>query len=507
VTPDADGGAATGPSGRPATAADRRAVGALVVLALAAFCFVTTEVLPIGLLTVIAGDLDRPRSQIGLLVTVYAVVVVLASLPLVRLTQRVPRRWLLAGTLGVFAVATATSALAPSYDVLLGSRLLIALAQAMFWSVVTSAATGLFPAAIRGRIVARLSIGSALAPVLGVPAGTWLGQQAGWRSAFLVMAGVGLAAGVAVLVLMPTLAPRDSGAARGAEPSARRYLVLVAGTALGVTGFLTAFTYITPFLLDVSGFGPSSLGPLLLASGVAGLAGTLAVATVLDRHPRPALIVPLLVIAAALLGLYALGTVKLAAIALFAAASLAYSALAAAVGSRTLQVAPGSTDIAAAGTSCAFNVGIAAGSFLGGALIEHPGTRSVALVGGLLAASALATLAAESLLVGRGGPRAGLGRSGHRGCLDGGFGRGLGPGTRLVHRSVRRALLALAPAPTGEPDHRRYQQRRGDRREDDRHRAVVGVPEPDQPGAGGEHDEQGRRPVDQPGPDVLDRTG
>jgi DHA1 family L-arabinose/isopropyl-beta-D-thiogalactopyranoside export protein-like MFS transporter/DHA1 family inner membrane transport protein len=381
----------------------RRATGALVALSIAAFSYVTTEILPVGLLTLMADDLGRSRSEIGLLVTGYAVVVVLASLPLTRITQRVPRRLLLGVALGVFVAATAASALARSYELLLAARLATALTQALFWSVVGATATGLFPARVRGRVIARLSIGNALAPVLGVPTGTWLGQQAGWRAAFLVMAAVNLVTWLAVVALVPTFAPEDGGAARGTAPDTRRYGILVLGTTLGVTGAMTAYTYITPFLLDVSRFAAPALGPLLLVSGVAGVAGTVTIGTILDRHPRAAVIAPLAVITGALAGLYLLGAVRPAAVAMLALTGLSFSALAAAVGSRTLQVAPGSTDMAAAGISSAFNVGIAGGSLLGGVLIAAAGVRSVALAGAVLTAAALAAVVAEQWLVRRRG--------------------------------------------------------------------------------------------------------
>ncbi|GIH15846.1 MFS transporter [Rugosimonospora africana] len=377
-----------------------RANAALLALSVAAFCFVTTEILPIGLLTVIAGDLHRSRSQVGLLVTGYAAVVVLAALPLTGLTRRLPRRWLLGGTLAVFAAGALTSALARDYPVLLATRMVVALSQAVFWSVVNSSAAGLFPPNLRGRTVARVGIGNALAPVLGVPAGTWLGQQAGWRWSFAVMGGIGVVVSLAVLALMPTIPPDQAGSARGASPDPRRYAVLLAGIVLCVTGYLTAITYITPFLLDVTGFGASSLSPLLFASGLAGLAGTVIVGTVLDRHPRPALVTPLALIVAGLLGLYATGTMKLPAIVLLCVTGLAYSALVVAVGGRTLQVAPGNTDVAGAGVNSAFNVGIGAGALLGSALIGTLGTRSITLVGGLLTGAAFAVLAAEPLLAG-----------------------------------------------------------------------------------------------------------
>ncbi|GAA4168498.1 MFS transporter [Phytohabitans flavus] len=391
------------------TVSKRRANGALAALSVAAFTFVTTEVLPIGLLTVMAEDLGRSDSQIGLLVTGYAAVVVLASIPLTRLTGHIPRRQLLTVTLAVFVAGVLVTAVAANYWVLLAARLAVALTQALFWSVVGSTATGLFPPEVRGRAIARFAVGASLSPVIGVPIGTWIGQQAGWRVAFLVMAAVGLATCVAVAALVPTFAPADGGAARGTAPDARRYAILVVACAIGVAGSLTAYTYVTPFLLDVSGFTPAALGPLLLVCGVAGVAGTLMVGPFLDRSPWGALVVPLTVSVVALLALYTLGGTKAAAVTASALTLMAYAAFAAAVQNRTLQVAPGSTDLAGAGSGTAFNLGIAAGSLLGGGLIQTEGVRSVALAGAGLAAAALALLLAEPRLTrsARSGPGAG----------------------------------------------------------------------------------------------------
>lgn len=383
----------------------RRAT-ALVALSVGTFVYVTTEVLPIGLLTVIAADLGRSRSDVGLLVTGYAVVVVLASLPLTRVTRRLPRRLLLAGTLGVFVAGTVLTAVAVNYPMLLAARLVIGLSQALFWSVVGPTAAGLYPPEVRGRVLARLAIGTSLAPVLGVPVGTWLGQQAGWRVAFAVTAAAGLATGVAMLATLPASVPPEGDAARGPAPNTRRYAVLVAVTAIGITGFLTAYTYITPYLLDVTGFGQGALGPLLFVTGVAGVAGTLVVGAFLDRRPWAALVVPLAVLTCALAGLYLAGAVKPVTVALLACLGLAFSAFAAAVQNRTLQIAPVSTELAAAGISSAFNVGIAAGSLLGGQLIAGAGVRSVALAGAALTAAALAVLLCEPWVARAGSARA-----------------------------------------------------------------------------------------------------
>ncbi|WP_232234018.1 MFS transporter [Micromonospora chokoriensis] len=368
----------------------------LVTLSLAAFAFITTELLPVGLLTHIAPDLDRSRSQVGLLVSGYAIVVVLASVPLARLTQRIPRRHLLGVTMFLFAAANAAAALASTYAVLAGARLVTALAQALFWSIATATVIGPFPVAVRGRAVALFATGATLSPVLGVPLGTWLGQQAGWRVAFAVLAGVGLVIAAAVVILLPSYPPAAGGAARGTAPDARGFTVLLIATALGIGGFMTLQTYVTPFLLDVSGFADAVLAPLLFVSGAAGVVGTLAAARTLDARPIASLLTPLGIGTASLLGLYALGALRPGVVALLAGFGLAYAAFGSAVQNRTLHLAPGSTDIASAGVSTAFNAGIAGGSLLGGALLPTSGARPLALTGGLLTLAALTLLAVDT---------------------------------------------------------------------------------------------------------------
>jgi DHA1 family L-arabinose/isopropyl-beta-D-thiogalactopyranoside export protein-like MFS transporter/DHA1 family inner membrane transport protein len=386
---------------KPMTLSARRATIALVFLGVSTFSFVTIEVLPIGLLTVMADDLQHSRSQVGLLVTGYAVVVALASVPLARVTQHLPRRLVLGGTLAVVTVATGLSAAAPSYEVLFGARLVIALSQALFWAIAPPIAIGLFAPQYRGRVVARLAIGTALAPILGIPLGTWLGEQTGWRVPFIVMTALAAAACAGIVVLLPRVDAPDSLSRRGTAPDLRRYVVLLVAAAVGVTGFLTYNTYVTPFLLDITGFTSAALGPALVASGAGGFLGTVLVGRLLDRYPWGAMAVPLVLLTIGLFGLYALGELRVATILLIAVIGMAFSALAVAIQSRTLQVAPGSTDLASAGTTSAFNVGIAAGAFVGGALIDTTTVRSVALVGGLLAGVAALVMLGEPLLARR----------------------------------------------------------------------------------------------------------
>jgi len=383
-----------------------RALITLAALTLSTFAYVTAETLPIGLLPQIAGGLGVGTSAVGLLVTAYGLVVVIFTIPLTRLTHRWSRRRLLGVLLLVFSLATALSALAPSYPALLAARVVTALSQAVFWAVVSPAAAALFRPAVRGRALSILYAGSAAAPLAGVPAGTWLGQQAGWRVPFVVLAGLGLAILVALRALLPDLPPGRGDTDRGTAPDAVRYRVLVLTTALVVTGSFTAFTYINPFLTEVSGFPESAVGPLLLIRGLAGLLGVIVAGMLVQRYGWITLVAAVGGQAVALAAQFALGPAQVAAVIATSASSFALAAMTVVLGARVLEVAPGDTDLAAAGTSTAFNVGITAGALIGSALIAGVGVRSLALVGAVVASAAFAVVACEPALAG--GRRAAL---------------------------------------------------------------------------------------------------
>ncbi len=360
------------------------AVITLIALSLSTFAYVTTETLPIGLLPLIAKDLGSTTSAIGLLVTAYALVVVVVSIPLTRLTRRLSRRLLLSILLSVFVVATGLSALAPNYWFLMSARMMTALSQALFWAVVTPAAAGLFRAEVRGRAISILYAGSSVAALAGVPVGTWLGQQTNWRVAFLALTGIGLLILVTIAAMLPNTPVGLGSADRGSAPDRGRYLAIVVTTALAVTGAFAAFTYINPFLTDVSGFSESSIGALLLMRGVAGLAGVIVVGLLVDRYGWQIMVALMAVQTVALAGQYAMGGSQVATVITMSVSGFTLAALSAALGARVLAVAPGGSDMAGAGTSTAFNIGITAGAFLGSVLLTGAGVRSTALAGALL---------------------------------------------------------------------------------------------------------------------------
>jgi len=374
-------------------AAWRRAA-VVAALMLAAFTFNTAENLPVGLLASMAADLGVSLGAVGALVTGYGLTVAVVSLPFARLTRSVPRRHLLAGLLGLLALASWASALREvSYGLLMAARVVTAFAQAAFWVAMGPVAVGLFPPERRGRVMGLLSVGGSLATVLGVPGGTWLGGHGGWRAPFWVLGALALVSLLVVAALLPTSHPRESHAAYGVAPDRRRFLVVVSVTALSVTGVFTAFTYVAALLKDVGGFGAGAVSGVLFAFGAAALAGVAVTGPLLDRFPRATLAVPVATQAIALLGLYAGAGSQVASVALLTLLGASVAPVFMATQSQVLRVAPGRTETALATNSVAFNVGVALGALVGGGLLHGVGVRGLFLVGGLLTVGALAVSA------------------------------------------------------------------------------------------------------------------
>jgi predicted MFS family arabinose efflux permease len=332
------------------------------------------------------------------LVTAYGLIVVIATIPLTRLTHGLSRRRLLGVLLGVFVVATGLSAVAPNYPSLLAARAVTALSQAVFWAIVTPAAAALVRPAMRGRAVSIVFAGSSLGTLLGVPAGTWLGQAAGWRAPFAALSGLGLVLLVVLRVLLPEVPAGQSETERGTAPDRGRYRALIVTTTLAVTAAFTCYTYVNPFLTQISGVPESAIGPVLVVYGVADLLGVFVASLFVSRHGWPTMVAAVALLTVALTGLYLFGPVTAVAVLAGALATMCIAGMTTALGARILEVAPGNTDDANAGTSTAFNVGITAGALIGAALVDGPGVRSTALVGALIGVLAVAAVGSERIL-------------------------------------------------------------------------------------------------------------
>ncbi|MEV6302555.1 MFS transporter [Actinoplanes sp. NPDC051861] len=375
-----------------------RAVGALIGLAGGTFLYTTAEALPVGLLLPMAADLDVSPSQVGMLVTVYGAVVMIASVPLTAAVRGVPRRRLLSLLLAGFVVSNAVTVLTGTLALLLAARVATAATHALFWAVVVPAAAELFRPELRGRVVAVVFAGGNIALVLGVPAGTWLGSQAGWRASFLAVSGLGVVVLAVVAALLPSARPEQGHAARGTAPDSRRFRLLVAVAVLTTAGAIVAYTFVALFITEISGLPAASVGAVLLARGIASVLGVLAAGPLVDRNPWLVLIATVALQSVALLGLYFFGHHPAAAVTLIAVAGLAFAAFTAGLGGLVLRVAPGRSDLAAAALSAAVNVGITAGAFAGGLLLPSLGVHITVLAGAVLSLVALTLALGERRL-------------------------------------------------------------------------------------------------------------
>jgi predicted MFS family arabinose efflux permease len=329
-------------------------MAALFALSAAAFAYVTTESLPVGLLQPISHGLHSSLVATGRLVTVYAAINVALSAPLAHLTKGLPRKATMCFLMAALVLTSLAAAAAPGYGWLMAVRVVTALGQA-----------------------------------LGVPAGTWLGQLAGWRAAFLGVAVLAAAVSAPIALALPSYHPTETHAGTGSAPDGRRYRLAIVTTALAVGGFFCMYTYVSPFLTKVGGLALHDVAAVLLVTGAATLTGVFAGSVVSRRRPDIAPLVPVAVLAPALIGLYFAGRVLPAAIVLIAAACVALGAYDVSNQNRILEVAPASTEIASAWASASFNAGIAGGSLAGGIVLNGYGPRPTALLGGLVAVAAL----------------------------------------------------------------------------------------------------------------------
>jgi len=381
--------------------AQRLPLGALLLLSLGVFVTVTAESLPAGLMPEMAAELGVDPLRIGLLVSVWALVVIGTSLPLTRATRRIDRRIVVATALAVFALANVATAFAPSYEFAFGTRMVAAVAHGVFWAIVIVYASSLLTGSQLGRGLAIVTGGGTAATVLGLPAATALAQVTSWRFSFAAM-GIGmLLLAVVVLRRLPrsVVVPVPAGAR---EPLLRdRSLPALvafglAGLLIGLAQFLS-FVYIRPYLADAAGVPDAWVSVLLFVFGAAGMAGVAVAGLLADRFPRSALTATLVVFALAF-GALALFPGRIAvvviALALWGAVTgavfpLIQTALMRAASDRL-------RDLASAAVIVLFNVGIAAGSWAGGQLATAYGPTANPAVSGAAAllAAVLATVGA-----------------------------------------------------------------------------------------------------------------
>uniref|UniRef100_A0AAU2VSZ3 MFS transporter n=1 Tax=Streptomyces sp. NBC_00008 TaxID=2903610 RepID=A0AAU2VSZ3_9ACTN len=365
---------------------------ALLALAIGAFGIGTTEFVIMGLLPEVAADFQVSIPTAGYLVSGYALGVVLGAPLMSVLGTRVTRKRMLMILMGLFVIGNVVSATAPVFGVMLAGRVVASLAHGAFFGIGSVVAAGLVAPHKKAGAIAMMFTGLTVANVVGVPLGTYIGQTAGWRTTFFLVAALGVIGLLGVAKLVPEQ-PRAEGVRLRHELAAFRnvqVLLAMAMTVLGFGGVFAAITYITPMMTDIAGYSASSVTWLLVLFGLGMVGGNLLGGKFADRHLMPLLYVSLsaLTVVLALFTLTAHNKIA-AAVTLVLIGGLGFATVPP-LQKRVLDQAAGAPTLASAVNIGAFNLGNALSSWIGGIVIAAGlGYTAPNWVGAVLAASAL----------------------------------------------------------------------------------------------------------------------
>ncbi|MEU3794688.1 Cmx/CmrA family chloramphenicol efflux MFS transporter [Streptomyces fructofermentans] len=371
---------------------------AVYVLGLSVFALGTSEFMLSGLLPAVADDMDVSIPRAGLLISAFAIGMVVGAPLLAVATLRLPRRTTLISLIAVFGLGQIAGALAPNYAVLFASRVVSALACAGFWAVGAAVAVAMVPVNARARALAVMIGGLSIANVLGVPAGAFLGESLGWRSAFWAVGAASAIALVGVATLIPRI-PLPAEKPRLAREIRiyrdRQVWLSISLIAFAAGGVFCAFSYLAPLLTDVAGLDRSWVPAVLGLFGVGALVGTTVGGRIADAHLFGVLLSGIAASTVLLLALALLGRYAIAAVALSFLLGVSAFYTAPALNARMFNVAGQAPTLAGATTTAAFNLGNTGGPWLGGLVIDaglgyaSPAWAGAALMVGAAAATAV----------------------------------------------------------------------------------------------------------------------
>ena len=364
---------------------------AVVSVALGAFVMVTSEFLPIGLLTHIAAGLHVSDGTAGLMVTVPGLVAAVAAPVLMIAVGWLNRRTVVIALMGLLALTNLVGALAPNFGLMLVGRVLFGICLGGFWTIAITLGGRLVRAESMARATTIILSGISVGIVVGVPVGTVIANLAGWRTAFAIFSGIALLIGIAKFFVLPSLPPPPAPGLRQfthllRHADARWGLITVA---LMVAGHFGAYTYVTPFLKENAAVTPAFLSGLLLAYGAAGIVSNLVGGALAARYLRATMAGIIVLLAGSILLLPFFHQSLPALTTLIIVWGLAFGALPIAVQLWVFKAAPEALEGGSALLVSTFQIFIALGSVLGGRIVDHSGTSVVMWVGGATVLSAL----------------------------------------------------------------------------------------------------------------------
>ncbi|MEC1548015.1 MFS transporter [Bacillus rugosus] len=378
------------------TSANKSSIPALLALAVSAFAIGTTEFISVGLLPLISDDLDIPVTTAGLTVSLYALGVTFGAPILTSLTSGMSRKTLLLWIMLIFIAGNTMAATASSIGILLAARVISAFSHGVFMSIGSTIAADIVPEDKRASAISIMFTGLTVATVTGVPFGTFIGQQLGWRFAFMVIIAVGIIAFITNGILVP------SKLRKGTKTTMRdqmklvtngRLLLLFVITALGYGGTFVVFTYLSPLLQEVTGFKAGTVAVILLGYGIAIAIGNMMGGKLSNRNPIAALFYMFIVQALVLFTLTFTAPYQTAGlITILCMGLLAFMnvpGLQVYVVMLAERFVPSAVDVASAMNIAAFNAGIALGSYLGGVITDSIGLIHTAWIGGLMVVGAV----------------------------------------------------------------------------------------------------------------------
>ncbi|MEW2288624.1 MFS transporter [Streptomyces sp. NPDC047841] len=361
---------------------------AVVAVMLGIFSIVTTEILPIGLLTKIGASFTISDGMAGLMMTMPGFLAAIAAPVVTVATARIDRRLMLCAFMVLLAAANFLAAVAPDYWLVLVSRVIVGIVIGGFWSIGASLAERLVPAESVGRATAVIFSAVPLGSVLGVPAGTFIGDLAGWRTAFIAMGGLTVGVLIMLLIVTPPLPPQQTtrlGVLRGMLNSvATRFALLL--TVLVVLAHFGTYTYVTPFLEQVTDAGSGLITVFLLIYGAAGILGNFLGGSLVARHPRATFGTAAGMIAAATLLLPVLGQWKAGAVALLIVWGVAYGAVPVSSQTWFTKASPDTPEAASVMFTASFQATISLGALTGGIVVDASSPSTVMTLGGMTAA-------------------------------------------------------------------------------------------------------------------------